>query len=125
MTSACVQTRQRIFMFVILVVFQNVPGPADPNQEKLCKIKILKEIHPENLAMKHFDFAYYDSLSPKLKDALIMCGAFEAQYLAFLAPFPVYEVVSVPRCVPTPIVQYGNDATLMKLCDMTAVQVPV
>ena len=42
------------------------------SRELLSKIEAVKISNPTNLAVKHFDRAYYDSLSPELKKRLLM-----------------------------------------------------
>jgi len=46
---------------------------ADPLQARFDKIKAIKESHPGNLAMKHFDFDYYNSLSDEEKVGFLQC----------------------------------------------------
>ena len=48
-------------------------GFGEDDSDKLAKIKALKASHPDNLAMKHFDFAYYNSLSADEQQGLLQC----------------------------------------------------
>jgi hypothetical protein len=43
-----------------------------PGAEALARIYIMKKLYPDNLAIKHFDFEYYHSLSPAEQEGLLL-----------------------------------------------------
>ena len=46
---------------------------GDDYAEKIAKINGIKESHPNNLAMKHFDIAYFNGLSDEEKKGWFCC----------------------------------------------------
>lgn len=48
-------------------------GHKESPEALLTKIEAIKESNPDNLAVKHFDRAYYDSLSDEDKAGLLQC----------------------------------------------------
>ena len=55
----------------LLSKFGLIVGPD--MTETLALIASIKKSHPDNLAMKYFDEAYYNSLAPELQERLIRC----------------------------------------------------
>jgi creatine kinase len=44
-----------------------------PHAEALARIALIQKLYPDNLAMKHFDFEYFNSLSDDDKKGLLQC----------------------------------------------------
>eukprot|EP01051_Picozoa_sp_SAG22_P000900 SAG22_NODE_29_length_28404_cov_23.294153_21_plen_119_part_00 len=49
-------------------------GVGKDYSKELALIAAAKASHPDNIAMKHFDLAYFDSLEPALQDRMIACA---------------------------------------------------